>query len=239
MAATNITNPKTRKLHTTLLIAMLVAFVAVYNRKSIAKEIYPEFLTRGKLSAEELKARNPLNIEMQRNAMKTVEDGALILSSGTDTRAKLFMGANRRDTTYSYAGIVLIENGYPFVYHVAVPSSKTNGGLRRDSLEFFVDPKSHTGFGIYRLPLTAAQKSALKTEIDSSYRKGIAFDGYFDLHSEEAMYNTEFVYQMVKRATKNDQYFSITDFGQYQYIPVDALFLRPKTERLFVAKYRN
>lgn len=239
MAASKITDPKTRKIHTTLLIALLVAFIAVYNRKSIAKEIYPEFFTRGQLSPEELKARNPLNIEMQRNALKTVEDCALVLTSGTDTRSKLFMAANRRDTTYSYAGIVLIENGYPHVYHVAVPSSKTNGGLRRDSFEYFISPRNHTGFGIYKMPLTNIQKKALIAEIDSHYRKGIPFDAYFELRTEDVMYNTEFVYQMVKKATKNDQFFSITDFGQYQYIPVDALFLRPKTERLFVAKYRN
>lgn len=234
MSSQHTVSPKKRKLQNTLLIAMLISFVLVYNRNLIAKEIYPDY-NKGTASNEKL--NNPINLQYIDKAMDTLQNGYLVVISGKDTKSELFSSVNRKDKTYAYAGLVMIENNYPFVYTIALPGSAHPGGLVRDSFESYVGAKNITGFGIYKFPVSSSQVTAMQHIVRDYYQQGIAYDQNYQLSSDSAMYPAEFVFKVMTKATKNNKFISYTNVGPYQFVSIDNLFLRPQNQKIYSAVF--
>jgi len=235
MAGHTHTHPQKRTLQTTLLFTMLLLFVIVYNRNLIAKEIYPDYVTQ-KISNEKL--NRPVNVQYINAAMDTLKNGYLVTISGKDTKSELFSSVNQKDKTYAYAGLVFIENNYPFIYHIALPSGNHPGGLVRDSFETYIGSRNVTGFGIYKLPLTQAQIASMQQIIKDFYQQGVSYDSQYRLDTDKEMYPAEFVYKVLVRATKNDKFIAYTKAGPYTFISVDNLFLRPKNQEIYTAVFQ-
>ncbi|RQO31015.1 hypothetical protein DBR32_09920 [Taibaiella sp. KBW10] len=213
---------------------MLITFVVVYNRNLIAKEIYPDYKLGSSLNE---KLNNPINIRYIDMGMDILENGYLIVISGKDTKSELFSSVNRKDKTYAYAGLVFIENNYPFVYTIALPTTTSKGGLVRDSFENYVGAKNVTGFGIYKFPVSNMQVLAMQKIIRSYYQKGVAYDNNYQLSTDEAMYPSEFVFKVMTQATKNKKFISYTNAGPYQFVSIDDLFLRPQNQKIYSAVF--
>lgn len=235
MAGQTHTHPKKRTLQTTLLFSMLLLFVIVYNRRLIAKEIYPDFISQ-QITNEKL--TRPVNVQYVYTAMDTLKNGYLVTISGKDTKSELFSSVNQKDKTYGYAGLVFIENNYPFIYHIALPSGNHPGGLVRDSFETYIGSRNVTGFGIYKLPLSQSQVTAMQDIIRTYYQQGIAYDNRYRLDTDAEMYPAEFVYKVLIRATRNDKFIACTKAGPYTFVSVDNLFLRPKNQKIFTAVFQ-
>jgi hypothetical protein len=61
---------------------------------------------------------------------------------------------NRNDKQYSHAGIVIFEDGQPFVYHMINGEENTSNMMTKHLFEEFVDPKKNYAFGVYRNEMT-------------------------------------------------------------------------------------
>ncbi|HJW18357.1 MAG TPA: hypothetical protein VJ499_14600, partial [Flavisolibacter sp.] len=66
-----------------------------------------------------------------------VRNGDIIVRDYMDPLSQGIKRFNRIDPSYSHAGIVFIENGYPFVYHMLPGRYNKQGNLCRDSLKRF------------------------------------------------------------------------------------------------------
>src|SRR5690606_33196633 len=51
------------------------------------------------------------------SCVQLLRTGDLALRTGNDITSRMFCEFNRIDKTYSHCGMVVVEHGYPFVYH--------------------------------------------------------------------------------------------------------------------------
>lgn len=216
---------RNRKLYAGLLIGLLVVFVVVYNRAGIANWIDPKPVQRAD-APNLLRAANSWNKARADSCAKIVQDGDLVLRSGSDAISNMFKKANSRDKSYSHAGIVFIENGYPFVYHSTGTSQDPEALLRRDSIVNYIGPYDNLGYAVYRYRLSPQQIDKLHDVTIRYFKEGRKFDPYFDLNTDSSLYCTEFVYKAMIETTGNPNYLSTTKAVNFNYIAVDNLFSR-------------
>jgi hypothetical protein len=158
---------------------------------------------------------------------KTIATGDLILRTGNDFTSESLRSLNQRDKTYSHCGIASIENDTLFVYHALGGEWNPDQKIRRDVFEFFAEPYSNRGIGIYRFQLAEADIKTLMVTVKNLYRMGIMFDMKFDLQSNDHMYCAEFVYKSFVMGTNGKVQFSTSHLGNFEFIGVDDLFLQP------------
>ncbi len=115
-----------------MLIAMLAVFLIVYNRKALQNWYAPQPVMADN-SPNMRRAANSWNRFHADSCVQIVRDGDLVLRSGSDAISGLFKKVNTRDKTYSHAGIIFIENGYPMVYNLIGSADDPDAVLRRDS----------------------------------------------------------------------------------------------------------
>ncbi len=208
-----------------MLISMLLIFALVYNRRLIAQWIYPQ-PPSVEQTPNAVRASNLWNRIHADSCLKIVKDGDLVVRSGSDAISALFKSVNTRNKTYSHAGLIFIENGYPFVYHSTGTSGDPEALLRRDSLNTFIHPYDNTGYAIYRYPISRIQVKRLHDVAIQYFKERRRFDPYFDLSTDSALYCTEFVYKALKDATGNKNFFTTTSAGNFSFVAVDDLFLK-------------
>jgi len=161
-------------------------------------------------------ANNPHNAYYPANQMildgiSLLRDGDLVVRNNQDFASQLIREFNKTDKSYTHGGIVIVENGYPMVYHIVAGSENPDEKLRKDSLVSFCNPRKNFGFAIYRYQLAPAELSAFKQSILDWYTQGLKFDMDFDLQTDDKMYCSEMIYKGLKKATNNKIMLGMTE----------------------------
>lgn len=141
--------------------------------------------------------------EMIAEGKDLLREGDLVVRLNIEPSSEAIRQFNRFDKSYSHAGIVLFDDGIPFVYHIVNGCENPDEKLRRDSLSRFCDPRRNLAFGIYRYDLTASEILNLKAIIHKWYRVGVKFDYRFDLKTNDKMYCSEMVSKALAATTHN------------------------------------
>src|SRR5690606_28951687 len=113
----------------------------------------------------------------------------------------LFKKVNTKDKSFSHAGIVFIENGYPFVYNCIGNANDPEALLKRDSLYAYISPYDNLGFAIYRCGINPTQIQKLHDVSIRYFKEKRKFDPHFDLATDSSLYCTEFVYKAMIETT--------------------------------------
>jgi len=158
------------------------------------------------------------------SSVHLLQNGDLVLRTGADATSYMLRQMNLTNKTYSHCGIVMIEDGYPFVYHSIGGEDNPDEKLRRDSASFFFSPKYNERLGIARLDITAPQITQLHEIVKRYYKMAIPFDMDFDLATNDKFYCAEFVYKSIREATADTGYFSRTQLLARNYVGVDNLY---------------
>jgi hypothetical protein len=149
-------------------------------------------------------AASTFNIDpyaMIREGQALLREGDLVVRLNQDPMSIYIKDFNRHDKSYSHAGLVMFENGYPYIYHLVNGSENPSELLRKDSLSRFCDPKKNSAFGIFRYELNESEIKNLKTLIKKWYKKQIRFDMKFSLASDDKMYCSEMISKGLAIAT--------------------------------------
>jgi len=231
---------KSRKFQASLLIMLIVAFIAVYNRKYLSNEIRPdeELVLFNQYKSRSAIAWNAAQVD---SGIALVNNGDIIARTGNDEISDIFRRLNTHEAVYSHIGIVFFENGYPFVYNITAGKENPEGTIRRDSLATFIGPEKNLGFGIYRLSLNKNQKEQLKQSAVRYLKENRKFDLSFDLHTDSLLYCTEFIYKLVTDITKKKDYFTLTHNEEmnFDYVTVDNILLQPKNKMICKVRYKQ
>jgi hypothetical protein len=139
-----------------------------------------------------------------------VKDGDIIVRDYEDQLSHAIKRFNRIDPSYSHAGIVIMENGYPFVYHVLPNRKFYNGNICRDSLKRFCAPSEINGFGIFRYHLPPDAVAVMKQQLKAWQAQHIQFDPWFSYRSEDQLYCSEMVAKLILKATHGAIAFEFT-----------------------------
>jgi|SRR5450432_415029 len=183
-----------------------------------------------------------------------LKDGDLILRLNRDPSSHFIKNYNRKDKSYSHAGIVFYENGYPYIYHILGGDENPDKKLRRDSLSRFCNPRKNDAYGIYRYDLNRMEIKNARSLIHQWYDRGIKFDNAFDYKTDDKMYCSEMISKMLSKATNNRIRISLSNlnaveamgFAAYAHLPLeytsklsvvamDALYMNPHCQ--VVKKY--
>jgi len=138
---------------------------------------------------------------MIEDGQSRLKEGDLVVRMNRDPSSRFIKYFNHKDKNFSHAGIVLLEHGYPYVYHIINGEENPDQKMRMDSLGNFCSPRRNVAYGIYRYDMTAGEISKLKDLVHKWYAKGVRFDSLFSLPSDDRMYCSEMVSKAVTEAT--------------------------------------
>jgi hypothetical protein len=130
-----------------------------------------------------------------------LKEGDLVVRLNRDPSSQFIRNFNRHDKRYSHAGIVLFENGYPYVYHIVNGEENPDERMRKDSLSRFCNPGINKTFGIFRYSLDTGEMKTIKDIIHQWYAQGVRFDSVFNLNTDDRMYCSEMISKALARAT--------------------------------------
>ena len=193
---------------------------------------------------------NPVQVlfdnEIQ-EAQQLLKEGDLVVRNGNEFSSQLIKNFSKTDKTYSHAGLVFFENGYPLVFHILQGDQNPDEKLRKDSLKTFCNSRKNFGFAIYRYELNPMQVTKLKNIIYDWYKKEIRFDPLFNIESSDRMYCSEMIRKAIQIATDGALVLNTTrptkkeaEFYTYHlklpassiirmnFVAVDNLYLHPK-----------
>lgn len=191
--------------------------------------------------------KQAINLAMINEARQTIEDGDLILRTGTDFSSEQIKQLSKKDKTYSHGGIAFHDGNDVYVYHVVSDYYHLTDKVRKEKLDSFVVPAQHLGFAVARYKIDSAEVKVFHNYLDEQYQKKIPFDMSFDLRSDDSMYCSEMIKKGLILATKdrihiqNEKFQDRSKFklitqhlkmkqNQFEgreYVPIDHLFDHP------------
>ncbi len=184
-------------------------------------------------------ATEAANRDRIRNLGAVLQTGDLVFRNGNDEVSRAARSFNRKDTSYSHCGLVMVENDTAFVYHALGGIYNPSQKLLREPLERFCNPAENNAVAAYRYPLSASQLDILKTTVRKYYQAGLKFDLYFNFLSDDRMYCAEFVFKSLNKALNQ----ALTPYVRMDTIPfgvtTDDLFLHPVARLLRKESFIN
>lgn len=178
--------------------------------------------------------KNKRNLRAMDTAIAVLKTGDVVLRAGIGPFSYMLANLNLKDKSYSHCGVVVIENGYPFVYHCIGGEDNADECLRRDSVSFFFAPSRNMGFAVVRYDMEPATIKSLTDIVHQYYQLRPLFDPKFDLHTDHELYCSEFVYKAIIKAVKDTAYLTKSYGYERVFIGIDDLYLNPHAH--FVSK---
>lgn len=150
----------------------------------------------------------------------------------------MFTQMNQHNKTYSHCGLVVVEQGYPFIYHCIGGEDNPNEKLRRDSARFWFSPANNLGFGIVRYSLDTAAIGLAVHTARQYFLEQRRFDMDFDLETDDRLYCAEFLYKLLNRVTDNDSFIKPSRMFGYSFVGIDNLFLNAQARFICQVRYK-
>ncbi len=157
--------------------------------------------------------------------ISTLETGNVVLRMGRGPDSYMLSQLNITDKSWSHCGIVVIENGYPFVYHSIGGEDNPDERLRRDSVAFFVSADRNFAVASVHYDLNKAAIENLTGIVHSYYLQRPRFDMKFDLQTDSQLYCSEFIYKAITRAANDTVYIPKSRAYARAFVGIDDLFL--------------
>lgn len=178
------------------------------------------------------------NLRAMDTLIAQLKTGDVVLRAGNGPFSYMLANINQKDKSYSHCGIVVIEEGYPFVYHCIGGEDNTEERLRRDSVTFFFSPERNMGIAAVRYDMQTDVIARFATIVHDYYKLRPIFDPKFDLATDNELYCSEFVYKAVSRAVNDSAYIPKSYGYSRAYIGIDDLYLNPHATILAKVSYR-
>jgi hypothetical protein len=197
------------------------------------------------LSPEKKEREEIINSPMEASNLKAVEDaisllttGDIVLRRGSDVTSYMLAQMNLTDKTYSHCGLVVIEDGLPWVYHSIGGEDNPDQELRRDPASSWFSPRDNLGFGIARFSPDPGQSKSLVHSIQLFYKERKKYDLDFDLETDDRLYCSEFVYKALSQAYKSSCWLNPVSISGKRFIGIDHLYLNPQTRLICQVKFK-
>lgn len=162
-------------------------------------------------------------------------DGDIIFRQGKGWISDMFKNISSKDKKFSHAGVVMIENGEPFVYHVIRAEGEEKGGLKKQSVADFCNSNYNNIFAVYRASFLSGKQIALTSYFNKLTSQGIVFDDHFDMATDKELYCTEMIYKMIHDVSGHS--LLLSTFNGQEYVTPDNIYLESGFKKLIEFKY--
>ena len=105
------------------------------------------------------------NFRLISSLKDSLQTGDMIFRSGMDEVSRAARSFNRKDTSFSHCGILMVENDSIFVYHALGGSYNPSQRLMRQVLDSFCNPAENNAIAVYRFPLKPSQNQKLQETV--------------------------------------------------------------------------
>jgi hypothetical protein len=218
---------------TALVTLLLLSGALLLMSYSLKKPIHDGSMQQG-----QKRFQNAYNRHLVDSAIHLLKTGDLVLRTGADVTSYIFTQFNQTDKTYSHCGLVIVENGYPFIYHSIGGEDNPDEKLRRDSASFWFSPANNLGFGIARFSFNSSQMAALQGIVYQYFKEQRRFDMDFDLSTNDRLYCAEFVYKALNQAVKDSTFIRpVSKLGK-TFVAVDNLFLNGHAQLVCQVRFK-
>ena len=164
--------------------------------------------------------------------------GDIIFRLGHGYISETLKNISQKEQRYSHAGIISVEDGAPYVYHL-IGSESDAETLRRETLNGFCKPSSAQSFALYHILLNVSQQHSVDSLNHYYYHCALPFDRRFDMDTDSAMYCTEYVYKILSRASGGNFLVTSSELSGFRFIGCDDIYLDPKCQKIFAYTYKN
>jgi Permuted papain-like amidase enzyme, YaeF/YiiX, C92 family len=130
-----------------------------------------------------------------------LKEGDLVVRLNRDPASWFIKQFNQQDKSYSHSGIVLVENGHPYVFHILNGEENPDEKLRKDSFAQFCNSIKNSEYAIFRYDLTSGEVNELRKIIHHWYETGVRYDNRFSLTSDDKMYCSELISKALAKAS--------------------------------------
>ena len=172
------------------------------------------------------------------SAVSMLRTGNIVLRMGHGADSKLLSELNARDKSFSHCGIVLVENGYPFVYHSIGGEDNPDERLRRDSASFFFSPLNNSAIAIVHFDFKRSDISELQNVVTGYYKARPRFDMKFDLATDDKLYCSEFVYKALNKTMKDTGCIAATTLLGHRFVGIDDIFMNDHANIVWRMKFK-
>lgn len=167
-----------------------------------------------------------------------IYSGDIVFRLGHGYISETLKNISQKDKRYSHAGIISIEKGMPYVYHL-IGSESDITTLRRDLLTDFCLPSASQSYALYHTLLDDSQRMTADSLNHYYYHCALPFDRRFDMETDSAMYCTEYVYKILHRASRGEFLITSSELSGFRFIGCDDIYLNTKCERIFSYIYNE
>ncbi len=171
-------------------------------------------------------------------AVSLLHSGYVVLRMGLGADSRMLAHFNRKNKSYSHCGIVMIENGRPWVYHSIGGEDNPDERLRRDPAKLFFSPRHNSAIAIVKYEIDDAKVNELQKVVNSYYRQRPKFDMKFDLKSDDKLYCAEFVYKAFNKTMADTAYIRPTSAARIRFVAVDDLFVNPHADIVWQTTFK-
>ena len=180
---------------------------------------------------------SPQNISMIAAATAILKTGDVVLRKGRGPYSYILANLNQVDKSYSHCGIVVVEHGYPFVYHSIGGEDNPDERMRRDSAVTFFSSKYNSDIAVARYTITDGEKDRLVSVIQAFYAAKPKFDLEFDFSTDDKLYCSEFISKALDKAMNDTSYIKKTYAFSRWCVGIDALYINPHAQIIRKVKF--
>ena len=208
-------------------IVLVVVCMAVLSLLAVTVTDHPKEDNAAVRSPKLQVAEAAANQKMIDTAVTLLRSGYVVLRMGLGADSRMLALMNQKDKSYSHCGIVMMEHGYPFVYHSIGGEDNPDARMRRDSASHFFSARHNVALAIVQYDLETRQVGELQKAVYRYYAQRPLFDMKFDLRTDDKLYCAEFVYKALNKAANDTGYIKTTHAAGYKFVGIDDLFVNP------------
>jgi hypothetical protein len=168
--------------------------------------------------------QTPSSVCMKVPESAILQAGDLIFIEGSGYLSELFRNCARRDRSYSHAGIVVrTETDSLVIAHMEMVKQGDSSDFHLESIQSFIS--TSRSWGIYRLPLTVAERQAIAQYALYIQKRQPSFDMSFNANDTTEFYCTELLMHAINCTISCDYIKAGTAINGGNYIAPDDIFL--------------
>jgi len=235
---TGKTNSSSR--HTVQVIVTILLCIAIAQLYMFVADVLYKNTANKHWQGKRYKARknNPWNIAAADSCAALLQTGDLVVRRGDDMTSYMLSQLNSTDKTYSHCGLVVIEDGKPYVYHSIGGEDNPDQVMKREPARVWLSPANNLAIAAYRYDMPDSVNSELVNTLYEYYGQGTKFDMDFDMGTDDRMYCSEMIYKVVRTATGNNRYIQTRSSYGKSFVGVDDLYLNSHTTRICQVRFK-
>lgn len=221
-----------------LIFAVIATSLTVALKKCIFDKKEKKPVNQALWDGIKKRASDPVNVASVDSGVRILKTGDLVMRRGGDATSAMLCLLNQQEKFYSHCGLVVVENGYPFIYHSIGGEDNPNERMQRDSAGKWFSPANNLGFGIARLDVPEEKKGSIANVVRDFYKKGLRFDMKFDINTDDRLYCAEMVYKAVDKALNDPGYFQPISIWGHRFIGIDNLYLSKHAQLICQVRFK-